>query len=1126
LRNLSIAVLGILLLWWAQVAAKAQQRRVPAASGARATQETEQGRVPNASPASAGQALPGGSNHQGGHPVAPPVSSSVRPTEAAIASYMGLRVREIQFRGIARDSAIMRELRQLVLQPVDAPLDRTKIRRSIQRLYATGLLSDLQVEAERNPQNEITLVFAARPNYFFGEITVDGQPRRRPRANQLVNAAKLRLGELYSQEKIATAIDNMLAVLRDNGFYKAQISHEEQFHPETQLVDVRFHVNADGNAHIGTVTIQGDPGYSQSEIERTAGFQPGRTVTAEHVAKALQKLRKKYQKNHRLEAQVGIVDRAYHPENNSLDYVFRINEGPVVDVQVAGARLSRGRLKKLVPVFEEGAIDDDLLNEGQRNLRNYFQTRGYFDVRVNWTRESAPETNKVSVVYHVQPGQKHKLVAVRFEGAHYFSADLLRERMQIRPASGLLTNGLYSESLLSGDIASIVSLYKANGFQHISVERQVQDDYLGAKGDILVILRIHEGPQVKVASVQLAGNRTFDDASLRQTLTTIPGQPFSELNIATDRESIMNTYVNHGFSDVQCSASATPVAGDPNQMNVVYTITEGSQVFVNRVLISGLQYTRPYIVSRELLVQPGSPLDQSAMLESQRRLYDLGLFNEVDVAVQNPEGQSQYKDLLFQVREARRWTFNYGFGFQLQSGQTGTINEVNTAPAPGVSVPPNTTPPSGGVPVGTNIQGGTGFSPDFLFEVTRLNFRGRGHTVSFKGRYGNLLKRALGTYDAPRFFENRNLRLGFTGFFENSRDVRTFSSERLEGSAQIEQALTRRADGQPISTLMWRYNYRRVVVDPNSLAISPELVPLYSKPVLVGMPSVGFTRDKRDDPLDPHKGNYTTFDFGVSARAFGSASVKGAQQVLQGPSGQPLPQTVTTTASNWIRVMTQNSTYTPIWHGITFARSTRISIEHPFGNTANPLSIPLPERFFSGGLTSHRGFSLNQAGPRDLTTGFPLGGNALFVNNFELRFPPPTLPLVGTDLSFVLFHDAGNVFESATAMGHSLFRWYQPHRQDCRNGATFQQCRFDYMAQAAGVGIRYRTPIGPVRVDLSYNPNPPSFPFFVQCPAAGSRNDKAPCNALPPSTPNNPTLVFQNATLRRFNFFFSIGQSF
>ena len=152
-------------------------------------------------------------------------------------------------------------------------------------------------------------------------------------------------------------------------------------------------------------------------------------------------------------------------------------------------------------------------------------------------------------------------------------------------------------------------------------------------------------------------------------------------------------------------------------------------------------------------------------------------------------------------------------------------------------------------------------------------------------------------------------------------------------------------------------------------------------------------------------------------------------------------------------------------------------VPKPGGDCPSPqVCLPLAERFFAGGGNSHRGFGLNQAGPRDPNTGFPLGGTALFVNNIELRMPPPTLPFFQDNISFAIFHDAGNVFTNAHDMFHNLLRWSQKDPEVCMHQATAKQCDYNYISHAIGVGVRYKTPVGPVRFDFGYNLNPPAFP--------------------------------------------------
>jgi outer membrane protein insertion porin family len=97
-------------------------------------------------------------------------------------------------------------------------------------------------------------------------------------------------------------------------------------------------------------------------------------------------------------------------------------------------------------------------------------------------------------------------------------------------------------------------------------------------------------------------------------------------------------------------------------------VTEGEQVFVDRCCSRGLVHTRPAVVDKQVKVHAGDPLDQSALLETQRKLYDLALFNEVNVAVQNPDGDDPLKNVLLQLTEARRWDVTYGFGFEAETG--------------------------------------------------------------------------------------------------------------------------------------------------------------------------------------------------------------------------------------------------------------------------------------------------------------------------------------------------------------------------------------------------------------------------------------------------------------------------
>ncbi len=962
------------------------------------------------------------------------------------AKYQGEVVRDIQFRGIAGTNAEM--LRGLLLVKAGDPLDRDQLRESIRVLYATGRFSTLHVEASEEKGGGITLTFVTTENYFNGDVSVEGlNTKTSPKPHQLVNATKLELGELFSEENVKLSVERMYKVLADNGYFQASIAYDLLPHEDTRQMNMVFHVKPGELARVGKVTIEGDTGIVQEEVQKITKLKPGAKVKNANLTRALERLRTHYQKNQHLEAQVSLTSHEYNPATNTQDYVFEVEQGSKIVIVAEGAKIPGGQIKKLVPVYQENAVDDDLLNEGRRNLRNYLQTQGYFDAEVAVERRPVPDEDLVNIVYKVNAGEKHELAAILISGNHYFNSDTIRERLSVQPKSWVLINGRFNQRMMQSDVIAIKALYQANGFQEVKVEANVEDNYESHATELAVVYRITEGPQTLVRNLVIEGNESFPREKLEPILSSVAGQPFSEADIANDRDAIIVFYYNRGYPDVEFESTVMPVKDVPTRMDVTYKITQGQRVNVNQVIVTGTENTKPYIVNRQIRIRDGDPLSQANMIDSQRRLYNLGLFNQVDMAVQNPEGIEPQKNVLFNMAEAPRWTFRYGGGIEFATGNTPAIN---------------------------NPQGQAGVSPNVVLEITRLNMFGRDQTLSFRARYGLLTRRALISYDAPRlnWFKKDNWHFTVSAFYDNTINVNTFTSERLEGSIGAEQRYSR------ATSFLYRMTWQRVKVDPDSLVIDPGLIPLYAQPVTIAIPSMTWVRDRRDNPVDTKKGSYNLLDLGLATSALGSQS-------------------------NFGKVLFQNSTYYTLRKKWVLARNTQIGIEHPYGTNyypgGNATAIPLPELFFAGGGNSLRGFAINQAGPRDLATGYPIGGQGLFVNNIEIRTPPVLLPYVADNMSFVFFHDMGNVFANPNQIWSGLVRFNQPSIAACAPPAATFGCNFAYNPQAVGLGLRYKTPVGPVRGDVSYNFSPTRYPVREQ-------------NKV--------------ETLSHWNFFFSIGQTF
>ena len=214
-----------------------------------------------------------------------------------MASYEGLIVQKIDFPDLP--SANTERLLDLIPQKVGAPLEREEVRESIQALHATGRFADIQAEAERTPDGQVGLTFRMRANFFVGEIFVEGEPNP-PAANQIVNASKLQLGELFTREKMDRALASIKQLMEQNGYYQSSVSDEEQPQPETQQMNVLFRIVPGPHARVGRVTVTGPAGFSEGQIQDIAKMHPGDYVTVQRVSRALDRLRKKYQKQNRL----------------------------------------------------------------------------------------------------------------------------------------------------------------------------------------------------------------------------------------------------------------------------------------------------------------------------------------------------------------------------------------------------------------------------------------------------------------------------------------------------------------------------------------------------------------------------------------------------------------------------------------------------------------------------------------------------------------------------------------------------------------------------------------------------------------------------------------------------------
>jgi outer membrane protein insertion porin family len=980
------------------------------------------------------------------------------------------------------------------------PVDKEEVATSIRTLYQTGDYADIKAMIEPDGQG-VRLDFVVRESLFINQVIVEGL-KPPPSDSSAVAAMQLLLGQTYYPRDVDDAMARLLDTLRDEGLYQAKVQPELRTFPATHQIDVIAQVTPGERVKVGKIELLNNTDYRDTEILAKLKFKPGTELTSARLQSGIDRIRKFLLKTGHLSGRVSVRRGDYDAASNTLPLTMEVSEGPLVRVQVAGAKFSKGELKRLVPIYQEGSVDTDLLEEGKRNLRERLEREGFFDAKVDYSVVSKDvESGKTgwkgaeeTITYKVERGDRHKLLRIEFNGNHYFSAELLRSRLNIS-ASSLFVRPRFSRRLLELDVDSMKNLYAANGFLSAKVTGQVLDNFEGKTGNLVIRFQIEEGKQTLVSNLTIEGEKVISEEEIRGVVGSLPGQPYSDINIATDRDNILALYFNQGFPNASFSWTSEPdpkassqyekpipeVAGHQAEkssekgetlykiersepMKLVYKIVEGAQIRVKHVLLAGYKHTRERVIRREVKVKPDQPLREGEVVESQQKLYNLGIFNRVTIEPQNASGTDPEKDVVVLVEEAKRYTIAYGGGFEVQRLAS-------------------TTDPTGG-----QFKA----APRGILEFSKQNVTGRADTLALKLRGSTIQGRVLLAYSAPNIFNLSSLSFQATAYVEKTQDINTFSQTRYEGNLQLTQKYSSRA------SLLYRYAFRKVNI--NNLNIPEQEIPLFNQPTLVSEFSVTWFRDTRNNPADATKGAFNTADISVADTAIGSSA-------------------------SFVRFFIQNSTYTPITKNWSVARSLRLGLLQPYRDTVSlsfpaptttpvPQVIPLPERLFGGGGTSLRGFALNQAGPRDALTGFPVGGQALLIANQEVRFPLK-LPFIGTRLGGAFFYDGGNVY---SRLSRITLRWKPPEpvfktAYPGKNPGRFNptQCVYNctnelnYFSHTVGFGLRYATPVGPIRIDLGYELNQPQFVI--------------PCRSGVP-------FCQQGTRLNRFQIFFNLGSSF
>lgn len=932
-----------------------------------------------------------------------PVVALGQPAPAA--PYIGKTIVEVQLLSEGRP-VVDAAAGDLIETRAGQPLSMAAVRESITHLFGLGRFQDVRVDATDVPggvqvrYDLVPLHTVQRVDFRSGaaagskgkDLGLDASLLRRTMMNRF--GASPPVGRA---QEVARTLEQLYA---DYGFLRASVRPvaTEEHDPDRTLL--AFEIAPGPRARIGTVQIEGTPGQAREAFLAGLEVAPGDPYRPLRLAAALSNYVQRQQRSGRYEATASYRARP-SPDDTVVDLTIFVQTGRLVTVAYLGDPIPRDRLAELVPLAREGSVSEDILEDSVQRIKRYLNQQGY------WKADATVERNEgegtLAIVFTIRRGAQYRVAGgAEVQGNGSVPIE------QLRPALvNLEENDIFVEAGLGAAVSAIAGQYQRLGYAQAKVNGAANELNPPERDQGLVrpVIVIHEGPLTLVGDVTFEGAASITGDQLRPLTTSVPGTPYYEPRIASDRERVVLEYRNRGYESVNVVVVPT-LSADGRRASLTFRINEGPQTVIDHILIIGNTRTDQRVIRRELLIEEGKPLGLEDVAESQRRLGALGLFRRFRIE-ELAHGTSAAKDVLITVEEAAATTFSYGGGLEVtrllvQTGGGGARERLDFAPR-------------GFVDMGIRNIGGKNRS---IGVYSRLALHPESPTPEEdRGGFGFSEYRFVTTFREPRAI-GVNADLALTAAVEQG--IRsTFNFARKGVNAEVARRLAPgvRASARYSLGTTRTFDER---LDPENQARIDRIFPQVRLSGFAG----AISRDTRDDVLNPERGTFVSGEGSVAARALGG-QVGFLKSYVQGFWFRRLPARTRAVFATRIAV------------GLGGHVTTGADSE---AQGATLEDLPASERFFAGGDTTIRGFALDTAGAPETISeeGFPKGGNALLLLNGEVRVP------IWGDLGAAVFVDGGNVFRRVGEVDLAELRG------------------------SAGFGVRYQSPIGPIRFDLGF----------------------------------------------------------
>jgi outer membrane protein insertion porin family len=695
------------------------------------------------------------------------------------------------------------------IKPGDA-LTRTGVKEAIQFFYACDRFSEVVVEAFP-VEEEVTVRFALKHNFYFNMFFLEGNVDLKGRP--LWELTTLPVGQRFTGEKLEESRQAVLRLMKEKGYFLAEIKARTVRDENKRLVNVVFEVQPCDLATVRYIEVKGIQSPEAEAVGKKFGFKKGKKYDRSRLSARLENLKKFFLKKGNLAA-VARVTEAFEPESNTVALTLDVTNPGKMRVLVEGYKIDRDQLRRLLPVLNGEGSDKEMLEKGMSNLKDHLEKKGYPEAEIT-VSETVDDVGVRTFRHVIMPNRRFTVSYIRFQGTPVFTDREMLDSIESRPATLWNRTG-YSGSQLDEDVESLKALYESRGYPNAEIVPLIKSDNDDKKLGITFLCK--EGPLSRVSSLVLEGNTTLSADDLAAKVKLAPGKPYSPSLVERDRQSLLAAYNDLGFLQAQ----VTIRVGTPDKDHsypVAFQIKEGRRLMVNRIIVFGNERTRNWVINRKILLKENESLSLGKLLKTQQGLYGLGIYDQVRVTPQNPDSTAPYQDVMVRLQESKRFIVRYGFGYQEREKLRGTV------------------------------------------EFTDLNLFGLGRRADIRLRGSSIEQQALFSLQQPQF-RLVPVETYFTFSALQRSDV-SFDSRRFNSSYQFSHPLGSHTWG------MLRYNFKNIRIFNSKVPLSS--LGREDMPVNLSTFSFAFVNDSRDDFMDPEKGFFSSTDFGVTTKLLGDS---------------------------------------------------------------------------------------------------------------------------------------------------------------------------------------------------------------------------------------------------------------